>query len=314
MAVSKRLRFEILRRDNQTCRYCGARAPDVKLTVDHVVPEALGGRTEPENLVTACESCNSGKTSTQPDAPIVAQVADDALRWAAALQRAAEAMLAEHDAREADLDEFLAGWKRGRSFARLPEDWESAIRRFRAAGLPMPLILNAATKAHATRKVPGPDVFRYMCGICWSLITELQDAARKAVGGESKGEVLSARDHLASQLFDLVYDQYPAIADDATESAYADLEQPAEWRSIPGEDSIHVQAIANAVFSLLGQLMVFESTIERGFRRLSLDDQAEVEERLAHDIQCAGDEGASGLELAVHRMRHIMGLAIRDEA
>ena len=28
MAVSKRLRYEILRRDNHTCRYCGASAPD----------------------------------------------------------------------------------------------------------------------------------------------------------------------------------------------------------------------------------------------------------------------------------------------
>ena len=32
MAVSKRLRFEILRRDNHACRYCGQMAPDVKLT------------------------------------------------------------------------------------------------------------------------------------------------------------------------------------------------------------------------------------------------------------------------------------------
>ena len=38
MALSKRLRYEILRRDNHTCRYCGASAPDVTLTVDHVVP------------------------------------------------------------------------------------------------------------------------------------------------------------------------------------------------------------------------------------------------------------------------------------
>ena len=41
MAVSKRLRYEILRRDNHTCRYCGESAPDVKLTIDHVVPVSL---------------------------------------------------------------------------------------------------------------------------------------------------------------------------------------------------------------------------------------------------------------------------------
>lgn len=64
MAVSKRLRYEILRRDNHTCRYCGASAPDVPLRVDHVTPVALGGSDKPENLVTSCEPCNSGKSST----------------------------------------------------------------------------------------------------------------------------------------------------------------------------------------------------------------------------------------------------------
>ena len=40
MAVSKRTRFEVLRRDNFTCRYC--RSTDNELTVDHVTPVALG--------------------------------------------------------------------------------------------------------------------------------------------------------------------------------------------------------------------------------------------------------------------------------
>ncbi|MFF8482376.1 HNH endonuclease [Streptomyces antibioticus] len=64
MAVSKRLRYEIFRRDNHTCRYCGASAPNVPLRVDHVTPVALGGSDKPENLVTSCEPCNSGKSST----------------------------------------------------------------------------------------------------------------------------------------------------------------------------------------------------------------------------------------------------------
>lgn len=46
MAVSTRLRYEILRRDNHQCRYCGGTAPDVKLTIDHVIPETLGGNDD----------------------------------------------------------------------------------------------------------------------------------------------------------------------------------------------------------------------------------------------------------------------------
>lgn len=36
MAVSKRTRFEVLRRDGHICQYCGEKAPDVTLHVDHV--------------------------------------------------------------------------------------------------------------------------------------------------------------------------------------------------------------------------------------------------------------------------------------
>lgn len=43
MPVSKRLRYEILKRDNHACRYCGAAATDAKLTVDHVTPVSRVG-------------------------------------------------------------------------------------------------------------------------------------------------------------------------------------------------------------------------------------------------------------------------------
>ena len=59
MPVSKRLRYEILRRDNHACRYCGGTAPDVVITVDHVVPVALGGSDDAGNLVAACKDCLS---------------------------------------------------------------------------------------------------------------------------------------------------------------------------------------------------------------------------------------------------------------
>ncbi|PJN00836.1 hypothetical protein CG740_23315 [Streptomyces sp. CB01201] len=80
MAVSKRLRYEILRRDNHACRYCGATAPGVKLNVDHVIPQALGGSDKPTNLVTSCAQCNSGKTSSMPNAMPVEDVDQEAFR------------------------------------------------------------------------------------------------------------------------------------------------------------------------------------------------------------------------------------------
>jgi 5-methylcytosine-specific restriction protein A len=56
-AAWDRLRRQILERDHHTCVYCGAPAT----SVDHRIAKSLGGSDDPENLVAACVSCNSGK-------------------------------------------------------------------------------------------------------------------------------------------------------------------------------------------------------------------------------------------------------------
>lgn len=74
-STGKRLRFEVFKRDNFTCQYCGAQPPDVVLVADHIAPVALSGSTSIDNLITACESCNQGKA----DRPIhTRQVRPDA--------------------------------------------------------------------------------------------------------------------------------------------------------------------------------------------------------------------------------------------
>jgi len=56
------LRWQVLKRDNFTCQYCGQQAPNVKLEVDHVLAVEDGGDDNPENLVTSCFACNRGKS------------------------------------------------------------------------------------------------------------------------------------------------------------------------------------------------------------------------------------------------------------
>ena len=58
---SKKLRFQVLKRDGFRCSYCGRRPPEVTLDVDHVQSWKDGGRTVMENLVAACTDCNIGK-------------------------------------------------------------------------------------------------------------------------------------------------------------------------------------------------------------------------------------------------------------
>lgn len=57
-----KLRFDVLNRDNFTCKYCGKSAPSVKLEVDHIVPRSKGGKSTIENLTTSCSDCNQGKS------------------------------------------------------------------------------------------------------------------------------------------------------------------------------------------------------------------------------------------------------------
>ena len=62
MAITKRTRFEIFKRDSFTCRYCGRKSPEVVLEIDHVIPKSKRGRDDGMNLVTSCFDCNRGKS------------------------------------------------------------------------------------------------------------------------------------------------------------------------------------------------------------------------------------------------------------
>lgn len=66
--LSKKIRFEVFKRDKFTCQYCGRMAPDVILEVDHIEPVADGGSDDLLNLITSCRDCNRGKGKTRIDA------------------------------------------------------------------------------------------------------------------------------------------------------------------------------------------------------------------------------------------------------
>lgn len=60
-SMSKQTRFDIFQRDNFTCQYCGRRAPEVVLEVDHIMPISKAGLHKASNFVTACKRCNKEK-------------------------------------------------------------------------------------------------------------------------------------------------------------------------------------------------------------------------------------------------------------
>lgn len=52
---------------NYTCLRCGKREPEIKLTVDHVIPLSVGGTNSIDNIQPLCQSCNSSKGITSID-------------------------------------------------------------------------------------------------------------------------------------------------------------------------------------------------------------------------------------------------------
>lgn len=215
MSVSKRLRYEVLRRDGHTCRYCGAKAPDVEITVDHVVPVALGGKDEASNLVAACRPCNNGKTSSSPDAALVDDVSESAVQWAAAMKAAAARMLADIKGRQADRELFREWWNawgvgegKERHTIPLDPDWESTVDQFLAAGLPMEVLKTCLNSAMRRKKIISDHKFRYMCGIAWRKVSELRETAQSIASGregsgteeEDDPDVIRGRADLAAEL------------------------------------------------------------------------------------------------------------------
>jgi HNH endonuclease len=63
-AIPAQLRFRVLQRDGFRCQYCGRSARDgAILHLDHVVPYSAGGETSEDNLISACDQCNLGKSA-----------------------------------------------------------------------------------------------------------------------------------------------------------------------------------------------------------------------------------------------------------
>lgn len=259
MAVSKRLRYEILRRDNHACRYCGATAPGATLNVDHVIPQALGGTDKPTNLVTACADCNSGKTSSTPDATLVADVATDALRWSAAIKQAAEHLreqekpkLAYRSVFEDAWNDWTWEWKGEKKTFDLPAEWKTSIENFRQAGLPAEVWPDIVDKTMTAKSVRADNLFRYCCGIAWRMVRELHDTARAIVGATASPADVDSRKAVLETAFAVWYsgmsnDEDETPSAEQVEQFRRSLAELSDW-DLTGEPGRIIEAAQHATY------------------------------------------------------------------
>lgn len=71
-SIPKSVRRRVIERDGMRCRYCNIKVksrkkghigkpPPYSLTLDHVTPVSLGGKSTDDNLVVCCYWCNAAK-------------------------------------------------------------------------------------------------------------------------------------------------------------------------------------------------------------------------------------------------------------
>jgi hypothetical protein len=57
-------RFDILQKYGFKCKYCGRKAGEVELELEHIIPKCRGGTDIESNLAPACRDCNRGKAGS----------------------------------------------------------------------------------------------------------------------------------------------------------------------------------------------------------------------------------------------------------
>lgn len=129
VTISARRRAEILA--PQRCAQCG-RTPledQVKLVVDHKVPQSWGGDNDPENLQPLCEDCNAGKRDYFRSFEAHAEQIRAAIGYDEPQKRIGELLKA-----------FGGGWVRSdllgivASAKNFQEDWQRRMRDLRFLG------------------------------------------------------------------------------------------------------------------------------------------------------------------------------------
>jgi len=172
-ALSKKTRFEVFKRDGFTCQYCGAHPPSVILHVDHITAVAKGGKNDIDNLVTACQPCNSGK-SDRPLSEIPASLKDKA----AEILEKEEQILGYQRVIESKklriYDEAMLVHEVFQDYfptLSLTDKSMATVRLF-VERLGVHEVIDAMHMACSYRKVKSGQEFRYFCGICWKTIKE----------------------------------------------------------------------------------------------------------------------------------------------
>ena len=168
-AISKKTRFEIFKRDEFTCQYCGSFPPEVLLHIDHIIPVAQNGSNEMDNLITSCSACNQGKGAISLSS-IPKSLKDKAKQVAeseAQIKGYAAAIQAKEERLKAETWDIIAVLENDDQIENYDKSRFRSIKHFLAI-LPYHEVLEAAEITSSKWASIGYGQFKYFCGICWA--------------------------------------------------------------------------------------------------------------------------------------------------
>jgi hypothetical protein len=171
VAISQTLRFEVFKRDEFKCQYCGSHPPDVILEIDHIIPVSDDGETIEENLITACFNCNRGKGVRSLTA-----VPKSLKDKASEIQEREAQILGYREVMQVTIDRIEQDAWHVLSIL-IPESiekgtrkaWYQSVKNF-LRRLPLHEVLEAAEIANTKFPWSSAHTFKYFCGICWNKI------------------------------------------------------------------------------------------------------------------------------------------------
>ncbi len=169
--ISKKIRFEVFKRDGFQCAYCGKTPPAVTLEVDHINPVSKGGNDDINNLITACFDCNRGKKNIELDKiPSklnenleVLREREEQLKEYRKLVKKIEKRI-ENDINKVSkvYESHFPGWTFSDNFKNI------SLKKF-IKELPLDEVMYAIELACNVKK-DKDDVIPYFCGVCWNKI------------------------------------------------------------------------------------------------------------------------------------------------
>lgn len=169
--ASRKIRFDVFKRDNFACQYCGRTPPAIILELDHIVPKSKGGVESIDNYIAACFDCNRGKGKHKLDS-IPSGISDnielikEKRRQLKAFNRFIEKQEREYEDAILDINEIFSDTFPDRK----PTDrFNRTTKRFLIL-LPKSKVEDAMALACDRVTDDSNRALSYFCGICWNWI------------------------------------------------------------------------------------------------------------------------------------------------